>query len=179
MKPGKLKSKKRKRIISSDTDQSAPSASSTEEILWRFLRENKQAIIKELNIPDDYQDLQQHANSLEADIARQQDEIIDLKKRLAIAEGRMTRTEKLVSDVQSKTTELTTRSMRDNLQFKNIAETRGETQAILEQKITFLLEATSVVTKLNMKTSHLTGPSVGHDLEIIAPYLLEYWTLSQ
>ena len=59
----------------------------------------------------------------------------ELRKRLKITEGRLTRAEKKLDDANEKILELTTRSMRDNLIFKNVEEKQNESEKDIEDKL--------------------------------------------
>ena len=118
-------------MTSSDTDPGISHIMSPEEFLWKFINDNKDRIQKTLCCAD----LEENANRLDVEMSRLQAENSELRKRLAIAEGRLTRAEKKLDDVQDKTTDLVTRSMRDNLIFKNIAESTPESSMLIEQKI--------------------------------------------
>jgi hypothetical protein len=80
----------------------------------------------------------------EASINVMNDEIQELRKendhllkRLRYSEGRLTRVEKDLGEAKEKIIDLTSRSMRDNLIFKNVVETEGED---VEVKITNILK---------------------------------------
>jgi len=71
--------------------------------------------------------------SIEASLDRLHKEVSDLKteneslrKKLSNAEGRITRTERKLNEANEKIVDLTSRSMKDNLIFKNIEEKQGE-----------------------------------------------------
>ena len=59
----------------------------------------------------------------------------ELRKRLKITGGRLTRVEKKLDDANEKILDLTTRSMRDNLIFKNVEEKHNESERDIEDKL--------------------------------------------
>ena len=176
MKPTKRKGgqvKKRKRSSSSEFEQSGGQTRSVEETLWKFLIDNREAISKQLIIPANNQDLEENANRQDLEINRLQEENNELRKRLAIAEGRLTRAEKVLDDVKDKATDLTTRSMRDNLIFKNIAESKPESYIVIEKKLrSFLADELNVTDEdqdnIVFERAHRMGkPNPNHPRPIV------------
>ena len=139
-------SKRRKRIRSStesasterehsDIDmESAVQAGSSiqdereEEFIADFMDKvdcNWDAIVQRLRESTLWQNMEEDMNRMDTDMESLKRENDALRKRLQHAEGRLTRTEKL-HEANEKIIDLTTRSMRDNLVFKNVDETTGE-----------------------------------------------------
>ena len=86
----------------------------------------------------------------------------------------MTRLEKKLEEANEKILELTTRSMRDNLVFKNVEELRGETEEDIGVKLVTLFKEKmnikeSDVKKILIERAHRVGKeSVGRNRNIVA-----------
>ena len=76
-------------------------------------------------------------NVMETDIHELKEENERLRKRVKFTEGRLTRAEKELDEAKEKIIDLSSRSMRDNIVFKNVAESRGED---VEEKIIKILK---------------------------------------
>ena len=71
----------------------------------------------------------------ESHIAKLSTENENLRKRLAIAEGAVTRSELKIRQLEDKVTDLTCRSMRDNLIIKNMKESDNESTSSLDANV--------------------------------------------
>jgi hypothetical protein len=136
-------SQRRKRVRSSDTDPEAEitlysSDSDTEkmsnmesvpEVMSDFLDRvdcNWEEILQRLRESEIWKAMEESISSTDRDIEDLRTENKTLRKRLENTEGRLTRTEKKLQEAQEKILDLTSRSMRENLVFKNVQETKGE-----------------------------------------------------
>ena len=140
MKPGKRKiitSVKRRRRSSSDAETNTGSSQvkSVEDTLWAFLEANKEQIASKLLSSTRWTDMMENTNELETQITELRVENEELRKRLSIAEGRLTRSEGMIDNLSEKTTDLTSRSMRDNVIIKNMEEEEHEDVGRLEEKL--------------------------------------------
>lgn len=140
MKPGKRKiitSVKRRRRSSSDAETNTGSSQvkSVEDTLWPFLEANKEQIASKLLSSTRWTDMMENTNELETQITELRVENEELRKRLSIAEGRLTRSEGMIDNLSEKTTDLTSRSMRDNVIIKNMEEEEHEDVGRLEEKL--------------------------------------------
>jgi hypothetical protein len=136
------KDKKRKRMASGITSSSEVEMSDNAEddmadsidtdALWEFIRENADKIAHQvLSSPNGREYTLRQDESIRA----LQEENQELKRRLEIAEGAITRCEKVIKRLEEKQTETITRSMRDNIIIKNLAEEQNESDAHIEAKV--------------------------------------------
>ena len=79
----------------------------------------------------------------------------ELRKRLKITEGRLTRAEKRLDDANEKILDLTTRSMRDNLIFKNVEEKQNESEKDIEDKLKGICKERLKLTDDDMGMVHI------------------------
>jgi hypothetical protein len=122
--------------INSDTSEGLASPVSANNQFWSFFRENTGEIIgKILQSPD----WNQHIATRDQTIADLQAENTELRSRLSVAEGAVRRCELNMEKLQEKVTDLTTRSMRDNILVKNIEEDSGENESSIEEKVMGIL----------------------------------------
>lgn len=140
-------SKRRKRILSStesasterehfDTDMelelqaaSSMQADREEEFIADFMDKvdcNWDLILQRLRESTLWKNIEDDMNRMDTDMESLKRENEALRRRLQHTEGRLTRTEKKLHEANEQIIDLTTRSMRDNLVFKNVEETRGE-----------------------------------------------------
>ena len=115
--------RKRRRMSSNQSEDNIPAM---ETFLWAFLNENMDIIMNVIMKSMEWKEKTAHVENTFAEIKELQEENVDLKKRLSITEGRLRRAETAVNSLQEKVVDLTSRSMRDNLIFKNIPEERDE-----------------------------------------------------
>ena len=116
-----------------------------------------------------YQQQEEALNSMCRDIDALKQENTYLKTRLYQAEGRLTRTEKKLDEANERIVDLTSRSMRNNLIFKNIDETKGEN---IEAKLRSVFKdklKLSDPDKIEIERAHRVGkPIAGKTRNIIA-----------
>ncbi len=125
---------------------------STSRDFMDVVDDNWDALIEKLKGSSFHQDQEIAMNQLDQDMEDLKRENMSLRQRLAYAEGRLTRTEKKLEEANEKILDLTSRSMRDNLIFKNIEETRGETEADIERKLSSVFKD-----KLKLNENELSG----------------------
>lgn len=110
-------------------------------------------------------------NRMDTDLNELKEENAALRKRLLFSEGRLTRVEKELDKAKEKIIDLTSRSMRDNLIFKNAEETRGED---VEEKIRKILKDKLQIQNsesLEIQRAHRTGkPGAGYTRNIVARF---------
>lgn len=133
----------KKRIRSSDTDPetSTMDTPSNEEIahMASAMEEEEQftdfiarigdhwdGIVQKIQQSSMWKDMEESLNQAHEDIHNMSKENEVLKKRLHQTEGRLTRVERKLEEANEKIIDLTARSMRDNLIFKNVEEENGE-----------------------------------------------------
>lgn len=136
------------------------------------INNNWDAILLRLQNSLAWREKEDWANSMDTEIQdlRRENEL--LRKRLLVTEGRLTRTEKKLDEANNKIIDLTSRSMRDNLIFKNIEEHEGEDlegilRNILKEKLKIRDTDMEVI---NFERIHRMGgkPSGGRSRNIIA-----------
>lgn len=175
----KQKEKKRKRIssgtisaseMSSDTlDESivvssaettdAPDTVMDENILWNFIRENSGAIVQKIVMTNEWRD---NVQAYEDNSKALEEENKELRHRLAIAEGTILRCEKAIRRLEDKVTDITTRSMRENILIKNIEEPQNEREFDVEEKVLSTLKTElqipdSEMEKITVERAHRIG----------------------
>ena len=88
-------------MTSGEADQGSNNSQSIEDILWKFLCENREAIAKKNQLgsilSSDFEDI---AIRQDTEISELKEENSELRQRLAIAEGRLTRSEKILDLMQ-------------------------------------------------------------------------------
>lgn len=117
--------------------------------------------------------LEEGLNRLEEEVADLKNENEKLHKQLAHAEGRLTRTENKLQEANEKIVDLTSRSMRENLVFKNVEETHAENlETKLHQIFTQNLKIPEHEARsINIDRVHRTGnPSKSQSRKIIAKF---------
>jgi hypothetical protein len=130
---------------------------------WNFLRENCGAVVQQILSCREWQDsMQAHEDSIMA----LSEENRDLKRKLAIAEGTITRCETAIKRLEDKVTDLTTRSMRDNLVIKNIEEQEQEKNTDIDEKLrqTFKNELNipdEEMQRISIERAHRVGKYTG------------------
>ena len=97
------------------------------ELFKKYLESNKQQVVNILLDSAEWTNHEQSVGSMYYDIDILQEENRQMQVKLNVMEGRLTRAEKLIDDLNNRVIDLTTRSMRDNLMFKNFTEEAGET----------------------------------------------------
>ena len=107
-------------------------------------------------------DLVEANNEQNLTIQEMRQENMELRQRLAITEGMLTRAERSLKNIEDKMVETTTRSMRDNILLKNMSEEEGEDEDIIERKtLTFLQGKLKIseedMVKMQVERAHRVG----------------------
>jgi hypothetical protein len=157
------RNKRRKRMSSSEeqsemSDQSPVSTVSNEQF-WDFLRGNSQEIVSRIVASAGWH---QYIADRDDTVKELREENKLLRQKLAVTEGTVTRCELQVQKLEEKITDLTCRSMRDNIIIKNINETEGEFGDVLENKVLGVLQKelhipSAEMSKLIVERVHRTG----------------------
>jgi SOS-response transcriptional repressor LexA len=117
--------------------------------LWKFLRENCGVMIEKIMSSNEWKDsMQSHEDSILA----LSEENRDLKTRLAIAEGALTRCETAINKLEVRVTDLTTRSMRENIIIMNIQEQDKDKDTDIEEKLLNTFKAELSIPDQEMNT---------------------------
>ena len=138
---------KRKRMSSGETivdmesEVSENIKSVIEKCLLEFITKNSDLVTKEICSS-------RTLTHMMNDCVRMQDEKIEelrkeneqLRKRLALAEGAVTRNELMIKKLECKVVDLTARSMRDNIVIKNVVEEAYEDERKIEEKVMKIME---------------------------------------
>ena len=122
----------------------------SDTVMMAFYEKNKTQILKDLGLCDISSDITELKSSIDY-----QDEVIlslkmeneELKHRLAITEGELIRTQKQVASMSDSITDLTARSMKDNIIVKNLPEEKNED---MEKRITSFLKAELAISEEDM-----------------------------
>jgi predicted DNA-binding protein YlxM (UPF0122 family) len=142
-----------------------------EDAVWRFLRENVGAVVQKIMTSEEWRECM---TTQDYTMRELEEENKQLKSRLAIAEGALTRCEKTVKRLEEKVTDLTARSMRDNIILKNIEETTEEKNLDIEEKVRTVLKTElkipeAEMSKIEVERAHRTGQQVtGRSRNIVA-----------
>lgn len=125
------------------------SAGMNTEVLWDFLKENVGVIVQKIMSSNEWKDsMQSHEDSIMA----LSEENHELRNRLAITEGALTRCEMVIRRLEEKVVDLTARSMRDNLIIKNISEEQTEKDTDIEEKLRSTLRSELNIPEQEMKS---------------------------
>ena len=133
-----------------------------EEAFWAFLHENTTALMEVIANTGEWKDLVEANNEQTLTIQEMRQENMELRKRLAITEGMLTRAERSLKNLEDKMVETTTRSMRDNILLKNMSEEEGEDEDTIERKtLTFLRDKLKIseedMVKIQVERAHRVG----------------------
>ena len=167
---------------SSDTEKQSPDHKKMSTVpgmqdsqsLMTLLEDSWDIILQKLQSSDVWRAKESFLNHMDQDMADLKRENEILRQRLGNAEGRLTRLENKLEEVNEKILELTTRSMRDNLVCKNIEESRGDTEEDIGVKLVkFFREKLNIeehdVKKILIERAHRVGKeSSGCKRNIIA-----------
>ena len=161
------KHKLKKRRMTSDDDITSPSdelfvdtstSTSTsldftlmEASFWDFLREHSTKLVEVIKQTDEWKQLEHRCEKQEQVINELQRENNDLRKRLAITEGAVTRTELALKKLDERMTDTISRSMRDNIVLKNVDEEDHENEDKLEIKVQHFFQTELKLSEENMK----------------------------
>ena len=133
-----------------------------EEAFWAFLRENTATLMEIVTKTVEWNELVEASNEQNLTIQEMRQENMELRKRLAITEGMLTRAERSLKNLEDKMVETTTRSMRDNILLKNMSEEEGEDEDSIERKtVTFLRDKLKIseedMVKIQVERAHRVG----------------------
>ena len=136
------KSHKRQRMSSDEmySDMTIDPVGDSEDRMWDFIQSNMEAIAEKLMQSQGMRCLTEQVEELTENLKVSKNENELLRKRLAIAEGTIIRSERTLSSLEEKIKDLTARSMRDNVILKNMPEYSDETADSLEQRIMSFFE---------------------------------------
>ena len=119
------------------------------DAVCEFLRDNAGMVIQKIMSSNEWKDsMQAHEDSIMA----LSEENRELRNRLAIAEGALTRCEITMRKLEEKVVDLTSRSMRDNLIIKNVSEEQNEKDTDIEQKLRTTLRSELNIPEQEMKS---------------------------
>jgi hypothetical protein len=103
-----------------------------ENAVWSFVRENAGALVERIVSSNEWRE---NAMLQENNIRALQAENKELRSRLAISEGAIVRCENSIKKLEEKLTDMTVRSMKDNVLIKNIEEKQYEKDSDVEEKV--------------------------------------------
>jgi len=115
-----------------DNAEDAMAGSIDTNALWEFIRDNADKIADQVLSSPNWRG---YTLTQDESIQALREENQELKRRLEVAEGTITRCEKVIKRLEEKQTEIVTRSMRDNIIIKNLAEEHNEGDADIEAKV--------------------------------------------
>ena len=133
-----------------------------EEAFWAFLRDNTTTPMEIVSKTGEWNELVEANNEQSLTIQEMRQENMELRKRLAITEGMLTRAERSLKNLEDKMVETTTRSMRDNILLKNMSEEEGEDEDVIERKtLTFLRDKLKIseedMVNIKVERAHRVG----------------------
>ena len=138
------------------------------------IEDNMDAIAEKIQQSLMWKKMESDMESMDYTINSLKKENESLKARLELAEGRATRAEKKIEDLKEKVIYLTTRSMRDNLIFKNIPEEEHESEDAIKAKImdictSKLKMSPGELTEVQIERTHRFGKRIrGNNRNIVA-----------
>lgn len=129
------------------------------DMIWSFLRENNDELVAKIVQSASWN---QYASNRDVTISELEQENKQLQSRLAVAEGAVTRCEHRIKLLEEKVTDLTSRSMRDNILIKNMPEEEHEDDDKLELKVRQIFDKdlripTAEMMKINIDRIHRVG----------------------
>ncbi len=170
----KNKEAKRKRMESgqpqSDSMSSSPEYRDHSEVFdergfWRFLKKNCDKVAEQILETRGWTDLTDQLEQQEEIIQELKEENMELRKRLAIAEGVTTRNKLAIGNIEEKMTEMTTRSMRDNIVIKNMTEDQDENETCIEKKALTFFEKDMKISAADMSKITIERAHSWQDIE--------------
>ena len=117
-----------------------------------LIADNWDMMISRLKQSSFWQEQENAMNRFDKEIETLQKENAALRQRLTITEGRLTRTEKKLVEANDKIIDLTARSMRENLVFKNVEEKNGEQEKDIRDKLTSIFKERLKLTGEDLKS---------------------------
>ena len=123
--------------------------------IMNFIADNWDQMISRLKQSSFWQEQENAMNRFDREIDTLQKENAALRQRLMITEGRLTRTEKKLAEANDKIIDLTARSMRENLVFKNVEEKKDEREKDIKEKLTSIFTE-----RLNLKGDDLKSVEI-------------------
>ena len=117
-------SKKRKRAGSAQSEEH--DSSDMIYFMETYLKQNSHTLWNLLQTSQVWKEFEANMSYMSKDIEALKAENKEYQQKLAIADGRLTRSEKQIKRLNDKIVDLSTRQMRDNLIFKGIPEKKGE-----------------------------------------------------
>ena len=119
---------------------------------------SERSVIEQVLASNEFKELLQRIEEQDDRIKALEDDNNNLRARLAIAEGSMTRADITTSILKEKVVDLTSRSMRDNIVIKNIDET---TENLEESAMVFFKDVMKISTdnlkKIQIERIHRAG----------------------
>jgi hypothetical protein len=143
----------------------------TADVIWEFMRENACMIVQKIVTSPEWGEC---LSTQECGMRELEEENKELKRRLEVAEGALTRCEKSIRRLEEKVTDLTTRSMRDNIIIKNVEERSDEKNSDVEDMVAGILKTElkipeAELNKIVVERAHRTGKQVsGRARNIVA-----------
>jgi hypothetical protein len=126
---------------------------------WTFLRENSEEIVSRILSSAGWS---QYIADKDTTIEELRTENRQLQQKLAVTEGTVTRCEQRIQKLEEKVTDLTSRSMRDNIIIQSMDETESENADELEKKVLTILQKDlnipeTTMAKVNVERVHRVG----------------------
>ena len=120
--------------------------------MWDFMESNMEDMVEKMFTSRKFREVTDQLRYQEESIHKLSKENELLRKRLAIAEGAITRSELKVQRLEDKVTYLTSRSMRDNIIIKNMAENDKEDPSLLKTMIRSFLVSDLKINERDMES---------------------------
>ena len=120
-----------------------------------LIEDNCNVILMKLVQSSAWREQEDSMRYMDESIMELKNENDQLRKRLKITEGRLTRVEKRLDDANEKILDLTTRSMKDNLIFKNVEEKQNESEKDIEDKLKGICKERLKLTDDDMGMVHI------------------------
>ena len=134
-------------------------------MLWELIEDNMDSIVNRIMCSSRWKNAV--VDKYESSIRELKDENNELRKRLAIAEGRITRVDIKTDKLTTKTTDLAARSMRDNVLVKNIKEVdedQNRPEKVAQRVMSFIESELQLqpeeLAKINIERAHRMGKRI-------------------
>ena len=148
-----------------DNMDDVPDMDDMDDMFRRYIAKNRNIVLDMLIDSSRWEEEMRFESDIRDELKTIKDQNQDLKKKLSIALGTITRLESKVESLTAKTTDLTERSMRDNVIIKNMDEDQDENLNTITRNVLDYFErelniAASDMENVRIERAHRMGKPV-------------------